>query len=264
MKLFYREFGTGIPLVILHGLYGSSDNWVGIAKKLSANFRVILPDQRNHGNSGKDPVHTYSAMAQDIADLTDSLKIDRFFLAGHSMGGKCAIYFSMLYPEKLLGLTVIDISPFKPAENDNSAYLFHKKVLGQLCKLNTDSLQSREEADQQLSSEIHSARIRAFLLKNLSRDSNKKFILKLKPEILLDNLPYITDGLERKINPDPISGFPVRFIRAANSDYIPEKDIELIEQHYPAADIFTVKNSSHWIHAEQPDIIIELLLNQIE
>jgi len=262
MKLFYREIGSGVPLVILHGLYGSSDNWVGIAKKLSSNFRVILPDLRNHGNSDHIAEHTYQAMAQDLAELAENLEIDRFFLAGHSMGGKCAIHFSMLWPEKLLGLTVIDISPFRAAENDNSGYLSHKDILEQLCKLNPERLSSREEADQILSLNIKSPRIRSFLLKNLKRDKNRIFRLKINPEILLTNLNNITDGLERKLNTDPFRGFPVRFIRAANSDYIPEEDIELIEQHYPAAEIITVEDSSHWIHAEKPDTIIELLKDQ--
>lgn len=263
MKLFFREYGEGTPLIILHGLYGSSDNWVTIALELSKDFRVILPDLRNHGRSDHHPTHDYMSMAKDIADLAKDLNIERFFLAGHSMGGKCALQFSRIWPEMILGLTIIDISPFKQKDNNNGAYLMHKNILNQLCKLNTHTLKSRDEADLILSSKIKSSKIRAFLLKNLSRDKQRNLVLKLNAQILLDNLDNILDGLTREKSANPSYGFPLIFIRALDSGYIPEDDIELIEQHYPAANIINIKDSSHWIHAEKPDIIIEILREQL-
>ena len=83
MKLFYREFGSGIPLIILHGLYGSSDNWVSIARSLSKDFRVIIPDQRNHGLSPQSKVHTYESMSSDLDELVRDLKLTKFLLIGH-------------------------------------------------------------------------------------------------------------------------------------------------------------------------------------
>src|SRR5512135_3012718 len=112
MKLFFRKYGEGLPLIILHGLYGSSDNWVSIAKILSSRFMVILPDQRNHGLSPKSNIHDYEALSEDVYELADHLKLEKFFLAGHSMGGKCAIRFALKWPERLQGLLVADISPF--------------------------------------------------------------------------------------------------------------------------------------------------------
>ncbi len=91
MKLFFREYGDGIPLVILHGLYGSSDNWITIARTLTNNFRVILPDQRNHGLSPHNSEHTYGSMGDDLNELINDLAIDKFYLVGHSMGGKTAM-----------------------------------------------------------------------------------------------------------------------------------------------------------------------------
>ena len=90
MKLFFRKFGNGPALIILHGLYGSSDNWVTIARDLADTFTVYLPDQRNHGQSPHNDRHDYGSMTGDLLELADDLRLEKFFLAGHSMGGKTA------------------------------------------------------------------------------------------------------------------------------------------------------------------------------
>ena len=97
MKLFCRKYGNGPPLVILHGLYGSSDNWVTIAKKLGNSFTVYLPDQRNHGQSPHSQIHDYDSMRDDLFELAGDLNLKKFFLAGHSMGGKTAISLSLIH-----------------------------------------------------------------------------------------------------------------------------------------------------------------------
>ena len=112
MKLFYRKFGDGPPLIILHGLYGSSDNWVSIAKKLGDSFTVYLPDQRNHGQSPHSDIHDYDSMRDDLFELVTELRLKKFFLAGHSMGGKTAMAFAVKWPEMINGLLIADISPF--------------------------------------------------------------------------------------------------------------------------------------------------------
>ena len=265
MKLFYREYGSGIPMIILHGLYGSSDNWVSIAKLLSHSYRVILPDQRNHGLSPHDPDHSYKALADDIKELCHELSIESFFLVGHSMGGKTALKYAELWPEEIMGLVIIDISPFRSLLNNNPTAEFHLKVLNELCALNVSGLNSRDEADQILSEKIKSGKIRSFLLKNLTRDRDMGFRLKLGAENLLANIKNILDGKERDSIPDEVlRGFPIKWLRAAESDYIPESDISLIEAHYPSAEVITIKNSSHWIHAEQPDRLVEILFELIE
>ncbi len=99
-------------MIILHGLYGSSDNWVTIAKELADSFTVYLPDQRNHGQSPHSDIHDYESMSDDLFELVMDLNLGRFFLAGHSMGGKTAYPFALKWPEMLYGLIVADISPF--------------------------------------------------------------------------------------------------------------------------------------------------------
>ena len=110
MKLFYREMGEGSPLVILHGLYGSSDNWVTIGRELAKEFRVILVDQRNHGQSPHSTQHTYPSMVDDLVELVDSIGFERINLVGHSMGGKTPCYLPTDIPIGL-SLAVIDIAP---------------------------------------------------------------------------------------------------------------------------------------------------------
>jgi pimeloyl-ACP methyl ester carboxylesterase len=103
MKLFYRKYGNGPALIILHGLFGSSDNWVTIAKKISDKFTVYLPDLRNHGNSPHSDEQDYNLMRDDLHELVTDLNLKKFFLAGHSMGGKVAISFAIRWPEMLSG-----------------------------------------------------------------------------------------------------------------------------------------------------------------
>lgn len=265
MKLFYREFGDGIPLIILHGLYGSSDNWVSIARLLSDQFRVIIPDLRNHGASPHNPLHSYKAMSEDLDELVSDLKLNKFFLAGHSMGGKTAMWYASMWPDKLSGLMIIDISPFKTDSKNNPLADFHRMVLRTINNFPINNIKTREEAELLLSESINSERIRNFLLKNLSRGENKRFRWKLNAVNLEMNIKNILDGFDRHDGSgNSISGFPVVFIRAGNSDYIPESDFKDISVLFPAADILTVEGTSHWIHAEKPGVIIDQIRGMLE
>lgn len=260
MKLFYREYGSGIPMMILHGLYGSSDNWIGIAKELSDRFRVILPDLRNHGRSPHNPVHTYNAISEDIAELADYLELDKFIITGHSMGGRGAVWFARRWPGRTAGLIVLDMSPFRRIKNEKGEPWFHSKVLTLMNESDPALFKDREDAEKLFLDNIGDSRIAGFLLKNLTRARNGKFKWRLNPSILLDNLDNIMDGIDPE--PDrltPVTGFPVLFLRAEHSGYITTQDIELIPLLFPAAEIVTVKNTSHWLHAEKPGFITERL-----
>lgn len=260
MRLFYREFGSGIPLIILHGLYGSSDNWVSIARTLSDSFRVIIPDQRNHGASPHSPFLSYKDMSQDLEELTIELGLSRFYLLGHSMGGKTAMTYAREHAKKVAGLIVIDISPFR-IERENSPQMdFHSRILTTLCDLRLETVRSRDDAEKILSETISSSKIRRFILKNISRNEDNTFRWKLNPEYLRSNLANILSGVEREdAAAKSVKGFPVLFIRAGNSDYIADSDLDDIRILFPAAEIVTIENTSHWIHAEKPDKIIELI-----
>ncbi len=265
MELFYREFGDGPPMVILHGLYGSSDNWTGIARQLSQYFRVILPDQRNHGKSPHDPSHTYTDMSNDLNELVEKLGIGRFILAGHSMGGKTAVYFARRWPEKVAALVIVDMTPFRIEGEDPSRASMHREILEVMNRTDLSVFNSRDETDKIFEKTVGSERIAKFLLKNITRNSNGSFGWKLNPAYLRANLPYILDGFSRDIGTDDqITGFPVIFLKAENSDYINDAEVPAIMQLFPAATIIEVKGTSHWLHAERPEIFISTVRSLLE
>jgi esterase len=264
MELFFRKYGNGPPLFILHGLYGSSDNWVTIARALSERFSVYLPDQRNHGQSPHCDRHDYESMSQDLFELTRELKINKLFLAGHSMGGKVAVNFAMKWPEMINALIIIDISPFRTSDPERKFYLEHMHILESILSTDLSKIASRTEADATLGKKIESEKIRSFILKNLQRTTEGAFTWKMNVKSLYDNLNKIVDGLPIPTREtESVTGFPVTFIKGEDSEYLQTKDLVSILKLFPGAEIITVKNAGHWVHAERPDAIIEILLNQL-
>jgi esterase len=166
MKLNYKKTGTGEPLIILHGLFGSADNWFSIAKELEKNYTLYLLDQRNHGDSPHSEEWNYQVMAEDVKELMDNENIESAFLMGHSMGGKTVMAFALQYPEKVKKLIVADIAPrYYP--------LHHQVILEGLNAIPMDQIKSRKDADDILSKYVSNIGIRQFLLKSLGRNDSK-------------------------------------------------------------------------------------------
>jgi esterase len=261
MKLYFRKYGSGPTLVILHGLYGSSDNWVSVAGRLSSYFTVILPDLRNHGQSPHSDVHSYDALADDLNELMNDLGTEKFILGGHSMGGKVALKFALKWPERLNGLVIIDISPFGTSDPQNPFFVEHREILESILSIKPESATSRDEIENILQKQMHSERIRGFIMKNLRRRPEGNFEWRLNAPALLSNLQKITDGvINREADVMPVSGFPVVFIRGGLSDHLMPGDIKDITKIFPAAEIITIPDSGHWIHTEKPDEIAEILI----
>jgi pimeloyl-ACP methyl ester carboxylesterase len=257
MKLFYRKYGDGPPLIILHGLFGSSDNWVTIAKKLSEQFTVILPDQRNHGSSPHSPVHDYNAMRDDLHELVTDLSLEKFFLVGHSMGGKTAIAFALRWPEMLNGLLVADISPFRGDNSEQSEYNLHRSILNAMLSMDLSKVSTRTQVEEELKEKGLPDYVIGFVMKNLQRDSHA-FSWKLNAKALLGNLGNIIKPLDRnEAFSYQVTGFPVIFIKGDNSSYLPSSDFADIQKIFPAAEFVTIKNAGHWVHADNPDEVIE-------
>lgn len=257
MKLFYRKYGNGPPLIILHGLFGSSDNWGTIANKLSDSFTVYLPDQRNHGQSPHDSRHDYDAMRDDLYELAMSLKLKKFCLAGHSMGGKAAISFAIRWPEMLDGLLIADISPFINEKTNQVAYNQHLTILKAMLSIDPGKISNRKEAEIILSQKIEDEKIVGMVLKNLQRTSGNSFNWKINVESLLSNLNKIMEGIDRgSSNSHEITGFPVIFLKGANSEYLPSDDFNDIQKVFPAAEFITIPDAGHWIHSDQPGEVI--------
>lgn len=257
MKLFYRKYGSGPPLVILHGLYGSSDNWVTIAKKLGNTFTVYLPDQRNHGQSPHSDLHDYDSMRDDLYELVKDLGISKFFLAGHSMGGKTAAAFAIKWPEMLNGLLIADISPFAGQPNAARAYEQHLSILEAMNDINLSLMKSRAEVEHALNEKIDSEKITGFLMKNLQRTTDNKFVWRINVSSLLMNLDRIMEGIDRQSAlSKQVHGFPVIFLKGTESDYLLPSDYDDIKKLFPSAEIIKIKNAGHWLHADQPEATI--------
>jgi pimeloyl-ACP methyl ester carboxylesterase len=249
MKLNYKELGDGgQPLIILHGLFGSSDNWMTIGRKLSEKFHVYLVDQRNHGDSPHDDVHNYEVMADDLEEFIESNNIENPHIIGHSMGGKTAMYFAVQHPDLYDKLVVVDIAP--------KAYpVHHDSILEGLCSLKLDKIESRGDADQKLSEYVPEKGVRQFLLKNLTRNENKEFEWKINLPILEKNIEVVGKGLEKSLTTEK----DTLFIGGKNSNYIKSEDHIAINNFFPNARIKMVEGAGHWIHAEKPEEFLSLI-----
>lgn len=260
MDLFFRRYGSGPPLIILHGLYGSSDNWVTIAKKLQERFTVILPDIRNHGHSPHSEIHDYESISKDIYELAASMNLSRFFLAGHSMGGKAAIKFVMRWPEKIDGLLIADISPFTSAESAAESKAEHSAVLQAVLSAGLKDLRSRTEINARLSKTLSEREV-GLLMKNLQRNTDNSFSWKLNAQSLYKNLSRIMEPvLPDKYTDSIITGFPVLFLKGEKSDYLKENDYEGIRSIFPSVEFITIPSAGHWLHVDNPEAVTNAFL----
>lgn len=260
MRLFCRRYGKGPALIILHGLYGSSDNWMTIARNISDYFTVYLPDQRNHGMSPHDDVHDYPSMVNDLHELAAYYNLRSFFLAGHSMGGKTAMEFAVKWPEMLNGLAILDISPFTD-ENSMSLYRDkHVNILSNIIDTDISEAKTRKEIEEKLAINMLTGHERIAIMKNIKRDPDRKFSWKINAPSLLKNLDYILEGMNRnKIVDHTVTGFPVIFLKGEKSDYINPDDYRDILRLFPAAEFRIIKNAGHWVHTDNPEAVTEAL-----
>lgn len=263
MDLFFRKFGDGPPLIILHGLYGSSDNWVSIGRKLSANYEVYLVDQRNHGKSPHSPQHNYHLLKEDLLEFMDKQSIDKAIILGHSMGGKTAMFFAVDYPERVNNLIVVDISPKSYRNTKSTQLLSHSTIIKAMYNVDFNHVKSREDIDKILSPSIPLKRVRQFLLKNVNRTKDNRFAWSLNLESISNELKNIMDGLPIKNfkNGNGITGFPALFIKGEKSDYIKPSDRRAIETVFPFAEIEIIPNAGHWLHAEKPKLFLKTIQN---
>ncbi|MCA8832209.1 alpha/beta fold hydrolase [Hymenobacter pini] len=252
LQLHFREMGQGAPLVILHGLFGTLDNWQTLARRWAdAGYRVILVDLRNHGRSPHAPEHTYALMAQDVLGLFDQLQLGPdATLMGHSMGGKVAMRFALDNPERLRQLIVVDIAPrFSDMRHQD-------EIVAGLNAVPLATLQSRQQADDALAQHIKWPDVRQFLLKNLYRREDNSFAWRPNLAALTAEMDDI--GAEI-IGPHPFLK-PALFIRGGKSDYVTSEDkLYGIPALFPNSQIETVVDAGHWVHAEKPEEVFQLV-----
>lgn len=251
MLLHYRELGNKEDkvLVILHGLFGYSDNWKTHAIKLSEYYRVLLVDQRNHGHSPWEDDFTYEHLAQDLEELITHLSIDSFILLGHSMGGKTAMYYAQLFPKRLEKMIVVDIGVKKYP-------MHHNEIIKGIKSIDLSTIASRSLAEQAMLPFIDSFGVRQFLLKNLYWKEKGVLAWRMNVEVLEREM----DEILREI-PEIEVWTPTLFIRGELSNYILEEDFSAIENIFPDATFKTIAQAGHWVHSEAPEEFIETVLS---
>lgn len=254
MQLFFRQVGAGRPMVILHGLFGSCDNWLTISKVIAdQGFSVYAVDQRNHGRSPHAPTHTYPELADDLHEFIQQQGLEKPILVGHSMGGKTVMQYAMQYPEAFSQLVVVDIAP-------RSYPVHHAEIIAGLKAIPLASLQSRNEADAILSQYESIPSVRQFLLKNLYRNDDGVFAWRLNLPVIEANIEIIGQDL---INPRIVTE-PTLFMRGEKSGYVRDKDLPTIQHLFPNSTVDTIAGASHWVQAEKPEAFVQSLVNFLQ
>lgn len=251
MKLFFRQSGQGPALIILHGLFGSSDNWYTLAKTFAQKFTVYVVDQRNHGQSPQSDDFNYTLLTEDLHELITAENIQQPILLGHSMGGKTAMNFAVRYPQLLSNLIVVDIVP-------KSYPVHHDAILEGLKKVQLDTLTSRTEADKILAAYVPEMDVRQFLLKNLARTSGGGFEWKINVNSIDQNIEAMGEDL---VFPGMYTG-PALFVKGARSSYYAPGDEDRIKKIFLKA-TFASLDTGHWVQAERPEEFAQLILEYL-
>lgn len=248
MDLNFKEFGNGDPVIILHGLFGTSDNWQTLAKQLADDYTVFIVDQRNHGRSPHDNEFNYQVMADDLDYFMRDKWIDDARIVGHSMGGKTAMQFALMYPERVSQLAVVDIGVQQYVGG-------HEEILDALLSLELDKVESRKDADAKIGATIKEYGVRQFLLKNLTRNKAGGYEWKMNLPVIFKNYQNILNAIES----DKTFEKPTHFIKGENSKYLNLAAVEDIKKLFPSATFEEVKAVGHWIHAEAPADTLRIL-----
>ena len=248
-KLNHKVFGSGEPIIIMHGLFGMLDNWQTIGKNLSNDYMVYLIDLRDHGKSDHTDKFNYPLLAQDVAEFMESEWIHNAHIIGHSMGGKTAIQLANDYPDMVKKLIVVDIG-IKAYKGG------HETILNALQSVPIDEVKSRQEVEDILSNTISDGSIRLFLMKNLSRDKKSGgYRWKMNLPLLIKHYDDILAG----ISLSEVIDTHTLIIRGGQSAYILDEDIPEISSHFSDVDIKTVVDAGHWVHADHPDELLSLV-----
>ncbi|PQJ75809.1 alpha/beta fold hydrolase [Polaribacter gangjinensis] len=249
MELLHSKIiGKGKPLLILHGYFGSGDNWKTLGSQFSEHFEVHLIDQRNHGRSFHSDEFSYESMVEDLHHYMQHYQLENVHLIGHSMGGKTAMLFAVTYPNLVDKLVVVDISPkaYKP---------HHHAILAGLNSVDFTIHNSRDLVDEQLSKLIPEFGVRQFLMKNIYWKDKGVLGFRFHLDALTKNNPEVGKPLpvNTKFEKETL------FLKGENSDYINQNEALIIDVHFPKSQIVTIKNAGHWLHAENPEQFYEVV-----
>lgn len=244
MKLYSKIHGDKAQdLIIIHGLFGMSDNWNTLGKKFAKYCKVHLIDLRNHGRSPHAEDFNYDVMCGDVLEYMEDNAIQKPILLGHSLGGKVAMKCAFTYPEKIDKLIVDDIAPREYDIN------FIKDIVLSLYKIPLESFSKRADVDKEVSLFIEDNFTKLFILKNLYRNEDRVFSWRFNIDVFVEKIKNI-----QKTNfINGICTLPTYFIRGGNSNYITTEDELIINKHFSDVSISTIKDAGHFLHAEKPE-----------
>lgn len=243
--------GSGRPLLILHGLFGSLDNWKSLGLKFSEYYEVYLIDQRNHGKSPHSDVFDYHALSDDLIEFVNDHYLRGIYVLGHSMGGKTVMNFAQ-HCDLIDKIVIADIAP-------KSYEPHHNNLVKAMEQIPLDKITSRVEVDTLLKVEIPNDSIRQFLMKNLYWKEKGRLEWKINLPIIKQNMIEIAGGIEEEI-----VEIPTLFIRGENSNYITKEDYLPIKAQFPNSRIETILSAGHWLHAENPKLFYTLVTEFFE
>jgi len=248
MKLHFRKAGEGKPLLILHGLFGSADNWNTLAKKFSEDYLVYAIDLRNHGLSPHSTEWNYEIMANDVLELINGEGLTKVNVIGHSMGGKVAMNLAFRNPHIIENLIVVDIAPrYYPPH--------HQEVIEAILAVDLKNSASRKDAEVTLRGKINNEAVVQFLLKNLywkDENDNKVLAWRMNIEVIAENIEEVGKENVLILN-DESRNVKTTFVKGELSNYITPSDEQMIKKTFSSVEIIEIKNAGHWVQAERPE-----------
>jgi len=250
MKLHSKIYGDkGQDLIVIHGLFGMSDNWNTLGKKFAKYCKVHLIDLRNHGRSPWDDNHAYEDMALDVAESLDQLSVDKACFIGHSMGGKVLMHLGLNHGSYIDKMIVVDMGT-------KSYPMHHQDVIHAIQSVNIESVTARSQVNEMLKPILASEGLRQFLLKNLYWKEKGVLAWRMNVKTLVKNMEEVLSAL-----PDGEILNESLFIRGGLSNYILDDDVDLIQNQFPNSELLTIDGAGHWVHAEASEAFIEATLS---
>lgn len=238
---FSDSGGEGIPLVIVHGLLGSADNWRSHIKHFASHWRVIAVDLRNHGGSPHASGMSYDEMAEDVVAVLDSCEVDQAHLLGHSMGGKVVMTLARHYPGRVASLMIADIAPVTYEHR-------HDTVFSAMRAVERGQPGDRRDADALMAEFVADKPTRMFLATNLKRDESGVLRLRVNMDAIEQGYP---DIMAAPTGRGAIE-VPSLVVRGSRSDYVSDERLGAIHDTLPNAELVTL-DAGHWLHTEKAE-----------
>lgn len=265
VQLYSTTIGSGAQTVVwCHGVFGQGKNFTRVAKDLvagdPARWRCVLVDLPDHGRSPWTDEFSYPMMAASVARLIERVSPGRpAHLLGHSMGGKVAMRTALDRPELLASLIVVDMAPVA------SANLGLEPMTRAMRSLDLRALTTRRQAEAQLSVGVPDPTVRQFLLQNLRHDVHaepgRQWHWQMNLDLLDAQLPRVAGW------PDPGPRHwdgPVLWVSGERSHYVRDAYQPAMAALFPGVHRARIKNAGHWVHADQPEIFVQVVRHFLE